>query len=59
MWLFVAHYVNMDTEDEISRSIEFDEHDLSNKECYLHAMSIAYDMKKTNECLGSLEFIAC
>ena len=59
MWLFVAHYVNMDTEDEISRSIEFDELDLSAKDYYLHAMSIAYDMKKPNECLGSLEFIAC
>lgn len=59
MWLFIAHYVDMNTEDKIDRSIEFDEHDLSSKECYLHAMSVAYDMKKPNECLGSLEFISC
>lgn len=60
MYLFEAHYINMDTDKEITRSIEFDGQFFdSEKECYLYAMEKAYDMKQKNECFSSLKFIAC
>jgi hypothetical protein len=43
MYLFEAHYTNMDNDEEITRKIEFMEND---KECYMYAMSRAYDLKK-------------
>lgn len=51
----------MDSEKEITRIIEFDGGNFSQteKECYIYAMSKAYDMKQENEGFGSLEFIAC
>ena len=60
MYLFEAHYINMDTDEEFTRSIEFDGQFLdSEKECYLYAMGKAYDLTEENELLASLEFIAC
>lgn len=60
MYLFGARYTNMDNGEEIVRKIEFDGQFMKNdKECYMHAMSRAYDLKKENECLGVVEFIAC
>ena len=60
MYIFEAHYTNMDNDEEITRKIEFDGQLLeNNKECYMYAMSRAYDLKKENECLGMVEFIAC
>lgn len=60
MYLFTAHYINMDTDEKITRSIEFDGQFFdSEKECYLHAMGKAYDLTEENELLESLEFIAC
>lgn len=61
MYVFEATYENMDTGKEVTRTIEFDgDHFFpTEKECYLHAMSKAYDMKQRNECFGNLEFIAC
>lgn len=60
MYLFEAHYINMDTGKEETRKIEFDGQFLEGeKECYLYAMGKAYDLKKDMECLSSLEFIAC
>ena len=60
MYLFEAHYINMNDNSEVTRKIEvegqfFD----SEKEVYLYAMGKAYDMKRENECFSSLEFIAC
>ena len=61
MYLFEAKYYDMDSEKEITRKIEFDGCNFfqTEKECYIYAMSKAYDMKKDNECFSSLEFIAC
>ena len=60
MYLFVAHYSNMDTDEEVSRTIELDSQFYGNeREVYIWAMRIAYDKKQVNECFESLEFIAC
>ena len=60
MYLFEAHYINMDTNEKVIRKIEFDgQFSNSEKEIYLYAMGKAYDMKRENECFSSLEFIAC
>ena len=60
MYYFEAHYINMDNDAEIIKKINFDGQFLdSDRECYLYAMSRAYDMTKENEMFASLEFIAC
>ena len=60
MYIFLAHYTNMITYDEVARGIEFDGQFFdSEKECYLYAMDKAYDMIEKDECLGLLEFIGC
>ena len=60
MDLFVAHYINMDTDEEIKRKIEIEEQFFeSEREIHLYAMGRAYDMKEKNECFSSLEFIGC
>lgn len=61
MWLFEAKYTNMDSDEEFIRKIEFDGDNFFNteKECYLYAMEKALEMKQKNECLCSLEFVAC
>lgn len=47
MYLFVAHYMNMDNSEQITRKIECDEQFMENsKECYVYAMRKAYDMKE-------------
>ena len=60
MYLFEAHYIDINTNKKITRPIQFEgqffEHE---KECYLYAMSEAFEMKEYDECLDSLEFIAC
>ena len=61
MYIFLAHYINIDTGAKITRGIEFDIAGSTletEKEIYLFAMSRAYDMKEDNECFDSLEFIA-
>lgn len=60
MYLFEAHYINMDNDEEIVRKIEFDGQFFENdKKCYVYAMSKAYELKEKNECLDTVEFIAC
>ena len=60
MYIFVAHYVDMNTDSTNERKMEFDGQFFdSEKEIYLYAMSKAYDMTRENECFSSLEFIAC
>ena len=60
MYLFEAHYINMDTNKSVSRKIEFDGQFFeSEKECYLYAMERAYEVKQGNECFDNLEFISC
>ena len=61
MYIFLAHYINMDTGEKITRGIEFDSASSTldtEKEIYLYVMARAYDMRKYNECFDSLEFIA-
>ena len=58
MYLFEAHYINMDTNEKVIRKIEFDGQFFdSEKEIYLYAMGKAYDMIEDNECFDILEFI--
>ena len=60
MYIFEAHYINMDNNKEETRTIKFDGQFFENeKECYLYAMSKAYDMIRKNECFSSLDFVAC
>ena len=60
MYLFEAHYINMNNEEKVSRKIEFDGQFFnSEREIYLYAMCKAYDMKQENECFDNIEFIAC
>lgn len=60
MYLFEAHYINMDTDEEITKTIEFDGQFFdSKKECCLYAMGKAYDLIEENLCFTSLEFISC
>ncbi len=58
MYSFKAHYTNMDNGEQITRRIEFLD-DRDEKSIYLMAMGVAYDLKEKNECLGTVEFIAC
>ena len=60
MYLFEAHYINSDTDTEITKKIEFDGQFFNTeKEIYLYAMEKAYDMTNENVLFSSLEFIAC
>lgn len=60
MYLFEAHYIDMNNNEEIIVEIEFDGQFMENeKECYMYAMGRAYDLKKENECLATVEFITC
>ena len=59
MYLFIAHYINMDNNTESSKTIEFDGQFLdSERECYMYAMFKAYELRESNEMFSSLEFIA-
>lgn len=58
MYIFKAHYTNMDNGERITRKIELLD-DRDEKSIYLMAMGVAYDLKEKNECLGDVEFIAC
>ena len=60
MYIFVAHYINIDTDKERTKMIELDGQFFSKeKEIYAAAMIRAYDMRDVNEILADLEFIAC
>lgn len=60
MYFFEAHYINIETEKEIIKPIEFDGQFLnSEKECYLYAMEKAYDLIEKDEILLLLKFISC
>ena len=60
MYTFELHYINIDTGKEISKGIEIDRQLFdTEKEIFLYAMKMAYDMMKENELFSSLEFIGC
>lgn len=58
MYLFEAHYTNMDNDEQITRPIKLLD-DRDEKSLYLMAMGAAYDLKEKNENLDDVEFIAC
>lgn len=62
MWLFEARYDNLDKDSFIiciRRKIEFDGNEFGNSDnaCYEHALHLALEMKRKNECLKYLKFI--
>lgn len=58
MYLFVAKYINIDNEDEESIIIEVDTQMVKyEKEAYLTAMSMAYDMQTESISLQALVLI--
>lgn len=61
MYIFIAHYINMETNQERKQSIKFDGDNFfeTKKECYIYAMTKAYDDKRENEFLSSVEFLLC
>ena len=60
MYYFLAHYINMETDEHITRPINFDGQFFSNeKEIYMYAMGLAYDMMKEFEIFDNIEFLAC
>ena len=60
MYLFVAHYINMETDEERAKAIEIEGQFFENeKAVYTYAMGVAFDGKQDNECFDNLEFIAC
>ena len=58
MFIFKAYYTDMVNNEEIVREISFQEA-ISDRDSYLLAIAKAYDMKKENETLETLELIAC
>lgn len=61
MYIFIAHYINMETDQERNQSIKFDGDNFfeTEKECYIYAMTKAYEDKRENERLSSVEFLSC
>lgn len=60
MYLFEATYVNKLTHDEVTRAIEFNGRLMDcERDVFLTAMEMAYDMKGEYEELITLEFLGC
>ena len=61
MYIFIAHYINMETDQERKQSIKFDGDNFfeTEKERYIYVMTKAYNDKMENECLSSVEFLSC
>lgn len=59
MYEFTATYENIDTGKERTVDIELYDHGFfkTEKEIYVHAMQLAYDQKRKDECLSKLEFV--
>lgn len=60
MYLFEGRYINTRTGKGAVKKVEFNGQSLdSEKECYLEAMGMAYDMIESDEEFVSLEFLGC
>ena len=60
IYLFEATYENMITFERVVRTINVDIRLAENeREVFLQAMNIAYDMKGNNETIDKLECIGC
>ena len=58
MYIFEAKYQNMENGEELTKTIEIYE-DRPEAEIYVAAMYRTYEMKKPEQCLCSVEFLAC
>ena len=63
MWIFRARYIKLGTgiHEVVTKEIQFDGDNVfdNDKECYMHAMSRACNMREEDEMLESVEIIAC
>lgn len=62
MWIFVAKYIDMDSDKEVTKDITFSDGILeSERDGYMYAMASAYEYQnaRPNLLFSSLEFIAC
>lgn len=61
MWYFEARYFDISDGKTYTRVIHFDGDSLfkSEMECYLHAITKAYEMKKEDEILEMVSFVGC
>lgn len=60
MYTFEAYYLKMDTDEALSRFIEFDGQSFNTEEeCYVYAMKEAYRLKQPNELLSGVDIIMC
>ena len=60
MYLFLAHYSHVYTGEHTTREIRFDgQFFADDKECYMYAMSQAYDLTGKDECFDAIELISC
>ena len=58
MYIFEAKYQDMENGNEHTETIKICD-DRPEAEIYVAAMCRAYEMKKPDECLCSVEFLAC
>lgn len=58
MYIFEAVYQNMDNGNERRAAIKLLD-DRREELIYIEVMRLAFQMKRDNECLCSVEFIAC
>ena len=60
MYIFEARYLNMENGNEHTETITVDIYeDMTEFNAYIESMRRAYEMKKPDECLCSVEFVAC
>lgn len=58
MYIFEAKYQDMENGNEYTETIKIYE-DMMEFDAYISAMRRAYKMKKPEQCLCSVEFVAC
>ena len=60
MYMFHAHYTNIETEENVVKPIELDaQYFESEKAIFIYAMELAYDMSKGLLSFDSIELIYC
>ena len=60
MYIFEAKYQDMVNGEERTETINVEIYeDMTEFDAYISAMRRAYEMKKPDECLCSVEFVAC
>ena len=60
MYYYIAHYMDMDTDEEFTRAINFDGQFFNSElECTVYAVEKAYGLMAKNEMFCGLEFAGC